>query len=188
MSYVGLNLLYNAEFDKTADANGVEIRSLDVAQQLSRLTSYNFGSLLANKRVVIFSAVGAFRDPTKPLDYNNRAFEIKELGVDDIICHTVNDPWVVSAWASHLNVPDINFIADGNGYLANRLGMWTDMSEENCGWRSWSYAAVVNNGIIEYFVSEPDMPIDVVIDKNPDMYEATNSQNIINYLSGTLGQ
>jgi peroxiredoxin len=185
MAYANLNLLYDCEFSVPEDANGNEVRNLDGWEIIdSSMSSYNLRSKLENQKVVMFSTVGTFRNPTKVLNFNSRAQELTALGVDRIICHIVADDFQTYAWAAHLNVPNIEFIADGNGYLATRLGMLYDASPDELGNRCWSYSSVVDNGVVSYWQQELGLPMDGPGNGNinVDAYAVTGPENLINYL------
>ena len=108
--------------------------------------------LFAGKRAVVFSLPGAFT-PTCST-YQLPGFEthyeaIKAMGVDEIYVSSVNDAFVMNAWAQHLNIKNVKVIPDGNGELAESLGMLIDMSAITFGKRSRRFAAVINNGTVE---------------------------------------
>ena len=185
MAYANLNLLYDCEFSYLLAANGTEVRSLDGWQVNDAAQgSYNLRTKLENQKVVMFSVAGTFRDPAKVIDFSNLVQELTGLGVDRVICHVVADHFQTYAWAAHLNVPDIEFIADGNGYLAARLGMLYDASPDDLGNRCWSYSSVVDNGVVSYWQQEPGLPMDGPGNGNinVDAYDITRPANLINYL------
>lgn len=185
MSYANLNLLYDCEFSYLLAANGTEVRSLDGWQVNDAAQgSYNLRTKLENQKVVMFSVVGTFRDPAKVIDFSNLVQELTGLGVDRVICHVVADHFQTYAWAAHLNVPNIEFIADGNGYLAARLGMLYDASPDDLGNRCWLYSSVVDNGVVSYWQQEPGLPMDGPGNGNinVDAYDVTRPANLINYL------
>jgi peroxiredoxin len=109
-------------------------------------------ALFANKKVVLFGVPGAFT-PTcsaKHLPgYVERADEIKAKGVDMIACVSVNDAFVMSAWAKDQKaVGKVTMIADGNGDFAKALGLELDLAVANMGLRNKRYAAVLENGVV----------------------------------------
>ena len=109
------------------------------------------GSLTAGKKVVIFAVPGAFT-PTCSLQhlpgYVQNASELKGKGVDDIICTSVNDAFVMDAWGKDQSADEITMVADGNGELAAALGLEMDGSGFGLGQRSQRYAMVVDDGVI----------------------------------------
>jgi len=184
MSYANLNLLYDCEFSYLPATDGTEIRNLDGWQvNNATLGSYNLRTKLENQKVVMFSVVGTFRDSAKVIDFSNHVQELTTLGVDRVICHVVADHYQTYAWAAHLNVPNIEFIADGNGYLATRLGMIFDASLSDLGDRCWPYSAVIENGAVTFWQQELGLPMDDPDDTfNIDVYDVARPDLIINYL------
>jgi peroxiredoxin len=184
MAYVDMNILLPFEFTVPVDTDDNEVRDQNVAQLVNELGSRNLRDLLADQQIVMFSVTGAWRQRHKVDDYQANAAAIKATGVDRIICHVVDDPWAVYAWAGWLNCPDIEFVADGNGKLAQRLGVLTDMSVEDCGNRAWQYSAFIDNGIVEYWNEEPNMPIEEVEpgDLNTDITNATTASDMLEWL------
>jgi peroxiredoxin len=141
--------------------------------------------LFNGKRVVIFSLPGAFT-PTCSA-YQLPGFEEKYndflgLGIDDIYCVSVNDGFVMNAWAQDQNIKNVKLIPDGNAYFTRSMGMLVRKSNLGFGERSWRYAAVVNNGIIEKLFVEDGQRDNA----DSDPYEVTTPENVLNYL--TLSQ
>jgi len=136
--------------------------------------------LFAGKRAVVFSLPGAFT-PTCST-YQLPGFEtyyeaIKAMGVDEIYVSSVNDAFVMNAWAQHLNIKNVKVIPDGNGELAESLGMLIDMSAITFGKRSRRFAAVINNGTVEQMFVEPEGTA-----TNPDPYGETSPESVMTYL------
>ncbi len=108
------------------------------------------GDLFGGRKVVLFSVPGAFT-PTcsaKHLPgFVGKADAIKAKGVDEIACVSVNDVFVMGAWAEAQNAGDkVTLLADGNGELAKAIGLDFDGSNFGMGTRSQRFAAVVDNG------------------------------------------
>lgn len=104
------------------------------------------------KRVALFSVPGAFT-PTcsaKHLPgYVEKAAELKAQGIDEIACTAVNDPFVMGAWNKASGSGDVTMLADGNGDLAEALGLTMDGSAFGLGKRGQRFSMVVNDGMIE---------------------------------------
>lgn len=114
--------------------------------------------LFKDKRVIVFGLPGAFT-PTcssKQLPgYEAMYDQFLEKGIDEIYCVSVNDGFVMHAWAKeHTDGFKVKCIADGNGELTRRLGMLVEKTNLGFGMRSWRYAAVINNGIVETMFAE----------------------------------
>ncbi len=140
------------------------------------------GDLFNGKRVVVFSLPGAFTPtcsnkqcPSFELAYD----EIKKLGVDEIYCISVNDAFVMYQWGKGLNIKRIKLIPDGSGTFTRRIGMLINKEHLGFGYRSWRYAMVVNNGVIEKWFEEPGINDDGT---DEDPYEQTDPETMINYL------
>jgi len=109
--------------------------------------------VFSGKRVALFAVPGAFT-PTcsaKHLPgFKERAAEFKEKGVDAIACTSVNDVFVMDAWARQQGVSgEIQMLADGNGAFAKSVDLEMDASGFGMGSRSQRYAMVVNDGVVE---------------------------------------
>ena len=114
--------------------------------------------IFANKRVVVFSLPGAFTPTCSTMQvpgFEAAYAEIRSLGVDEVYVLSVNDTFVMRKWMLDQGVENIQFIPDGNGEFTRQLGMLVDKSNLGFGPRSWRYAMVVNDGIIEHWLEEP---------------------------------
>ena len=115
--------------------------------------------IFANKTVIVFSLPGAFTPTCSSSHlprYNELAPKFFANGVDEIVCITVNDTFVMHAWAKDQDADKISFIPDGNGDFTQGMGLLVDKSDIGFGKRSWRYAMLVKNGIIEKMFIEPD--------------------------------
>ena len=141
--------------------------------------------LFDGKRVVVFSLPGAFT-PTCSA-YQLPGFEEKyddfhSLGIDDIYCISVNDGFVMNAWAQDQNIAKVKLIPDGNAYFTRSMGMLVTKSNLGFGDRSWRYAMVVDNGIITKLFVEDGMRDNA----DSDPYEKTTPENVLNYLRSSV--
>lgn len=112
------------------------------------------------KRVVLFSLPGAFT-PTCST-YQLPGFEdgfdaFRSKGVDDIYCLSVNDAFVMNQWAKAQGIKNVKVIPDGSGEFTRRMGMLVCKDNLGFGMRSWRYAAVINDGVIEAWFEEPGL-------------------------------
>ena len=113
-----------------------------------------------DKRIVLFSVPGAFT-PTcsaKHLPgFLTYASAFKEKKIDEIVCLSVNDPFVMKAWCDANKAGnDIIFIADGNASLSKEIGLTFDGSMYSLGFRSQRFAMVVTGLTVEkLFVEKP---------------------------------
>ncbi len=105
--------------------------------------------VFAGKKVVLVAVPGAFT-PTchaKHLPgFIQQAEALKAKGVDRIACVSVNDVYVLGAWAKQLGADAIEFLADGSATFTRAIGMELDLVERGLGSRSKRYAMIVDDG------------------------------------------
>jgi peroxiredoxin len=110
------------------------------------------GDYFKGKRVALFSVPGAFT-PTcsaKHLpSYVQKAGDLKGKGIDEIACTAVNDAFVMGAWGRADGGPEVTMLGDGNGDLAQALGLTMDGSGFGLGQRGSRWSMVVNDGTVE---------------------------------------
>ncbi len=134
--------------------------------------------LFSGKRVVVFSLPGAFTPTCSSAHvprFNELASQFKRHGVDDILCISVNDAFVMDAWKADQNADNITFVPDGNAEFTKEMGLLVDKQELGFGPRSWRYAMVVNDGIIEKMFVEPNKP--------GDPYEVSDADTVLKYVA-----
>jgi peroxiredoxin len=94
--------------------------------------------------------------------YIEKADEIRAKGVDDIICMSVNDAFVMDAWSKDRGAGEkVRLIADGNGDLAKALGLEMDGTGIGFGLRCQRFAAIVDDGTITKLAVEEPMKFEV---------------------------
>lgn len=112
-----------------------------------------------NKKVVMFGVPGAFT-PTcsgkHAPGFLKIADQLKSKGVNDIICLSVNDPFVMDAWSKCLNANEkIMMVADHAGNATKTLGLEIDLSTPGLGLRSKRYSMIIENGkVTKLFVED----------------------------------
>lgn len=110
------------------------------------------GDYFKGRRVALFAVPGAFT-PTcsaKHLPgFVEKDGELKAKGIDEIVCTSVNDPFVMGAWGKSSNADGMTMLADGNGDFAEALGLTMDGSKFGMGTRSQRYSMIVNDGRVE---------------------------------------
>lgn len=135
--------------------------------------------LFANKKVVAFGLPGAFT-PTCSSAHVPRYEELYDSfaaqGVDEILCFSVNDTFVMSAWKQAQGVQKVRFVPDGNGEFSRGMGLLVDKTELGFGPRSWRYAMVVEDGVVQKLFVEPDRP--------GDPYEVSDADTVLAWLGG----
>jgi peroxiredoxin len=116
--------------------------------------------LFSGKTVALFALPGAFT-PTcsaKHLPgFIEHAEELKQKGVDEIVCVSVNDAFVMGAWGEQQSAGEkVLMLADGNGDFTRALGLEMDATKFGMGKRSQRYAMVVEDGVVRQLnVEEP---------------------------------
>ncbi|XP_074276001.1 peroxiredoxin-2B [Silene latifolia] len=106
-------------------------------------------SLAAGKKVVLFGVPGAFT-PTCSMKhvpgFIEKAEELKSKGVEEILCISVNDPFVMKAWAkTYPENKHVKFLADGSATYTHALGLELDLTDKGLGVRSRRFALLVDD-------------------------------------------
>ncbi|HHC30270.1 MAG TPA: peroxiredoxin [Rhodobacterales bacterium] len=135
----------------------------------------------AGKRVVLFSLPGAFTPTCSTYQlpgYENGAPDFAAEGIEDIYCMSVNDSFVMNKWALGQELKNVKVIPDGSGQFTRQIGMLVDKDNLGFGMRSWRYAAVVNDGVIEAWFEEPGRA-----DNHPeDPYGVSSPETVLAWL------
>jgi len=135
----------------------------------------------ANKRVVVFSLPGAFTPTcsTYQLPGFEKGFtDFIAHGIDDIYCMSVNDSFVMNAWAKQQELKNVKVIPDGSGQFTRLMGMLVDKDNLGFGARSWRYAMVVNDGVIEAWFEEPGREDN----HGADPYGESSPETVLNWV------
>ena len=123
------------------------------------------GEVLGSGKVVLFAVPGAFTPGCSKIHlpgYVEHGDELKAKGVSTIACISVNDAWVMQAWADAQGATGkIVMLADGNGAFTEAMGLGADMSGAGLGSRSQRYAAIIEDGVISELEVEPKAGVDV---------------------------
>jgi len=134
--------------------------------------------LFANKTVVVFSLPGAFT-PTCSSSHLPRYDQLfsafKDNGVDEVFCVSVNDTFVMNAWADNLKVKNVTMIPDGNGEFTDKMGLLVEKQALGFGKRSWRYSMLVKNGVIEKMFIEEEKP--------GDPFGVSDADTMLNYIN-----
>lgn len=147
-------------------------------RQSSDWVDITSAELFDNKRVVLFALPGAFT-PTCSSSHLPRYNELypvfKANGIDDIYCLSVNDTFVMNAWQDDQNAHQITMLPDGNGEFSAGMDMLVDKTDLGFGKRSWRYAMIVNNGMIEKMFIEPDV--------EGDPFDVSDADTVLNFIN-----
>lgn len=123
-----------------------------------KMTNPHTNDLFAGKKVVLFAVPGAFTPTCSEAHlpgYVALADKLKAKGVDSIMCVSVNDAFVMSAWGKAQNAEEIMMLADGNAFFTKSIGL--DMNTSDFGGvRSQRYSMLVEDGVVTKLnVEEP---------------------------------
>jgi peroxiredoxin len=113
--------------------------------------------IFMSKKILIFSLPGAFTPTCSTYqlpNYEKLYDEFKELGIDEVYCVSVNDAFVMNAWAKSQGIEKVKMLPDGNAELTESLGMLVKKENLGFGARSWRYAALIENGIVKELFEE----------------------------------
>ena len=134
--------------------------------------------IFAGRTVIVFALPGAYTptcSTTHLPRYNELAPTFARLGVDEVVCLSVNDAFVMSEWQRDQNAPHVTFIPDGNGEFTDKMGLLVDKSDLGFGKRSWRYSMLVRDGVIEKQFVEPE--------KAGDPFEVSDADTMLKYLA-----
>jgi glutaredoxin-like protein len=134
--------------------------------------------LFDNKNVIVFALPGAFTptcSTTHLPRYDELAPVFKANGIDDIICISVNDAFVMNAWSANQHAKHITFIPDGNGEFSKAMDMLVEKNDLGFGNRSWRYSMLVKNGVIDKMFIEPEKP--------GDPFEVSDADTMLKYIN-----
>lgn len=137
--------------------------------------------LFGGKKVVLFALPGAFTPTCSAYQlpgFEEKYFEFKESGIDEIYCLSVNDAFVMNAWAKDQMITNVKLIPDGNGEFTDGMGMLVKKFNLGFAMRSWRYAAVINDGVIEQLFMEDGKEDNA----SGDPYEWSTPDKILKYV------
>ncbi len=120
--------------------------------------------LFNGKKVVLFAVPGAFTPTCSQAHlpgYVVAVDELKAKGVDTVACLSVNDVFVVDAWAKSQNAEHLTMLADGSAEYVTALGLTLDLTARGLGIRSDRFAMVVDNGVVTHLAQEEPGKLEV---------------------------
>ncbi len=133
------------------------------------------------KRVVLFALPGAFTPTcsTRHLPrYEELHDEFRAEGIDQIVCLSVNDAFVMYQWGKSQNAKNVFLLPDGSGEFTRKMGMLVDKSNLCFGMRSWRYSMLVEDGVIVKMFIE-----DGFSDNCPtDPFEVSDADTMMGFL------
>ena len=142
--------------------------------QDGRPAKLSLEEFVAGKKVVIFAVPGAFTPTCSEQHlpgFIRHAEAIKAKGVDEIICVSVNDVFVMDAWGRDQDADAIVMAGDGNGEFTQAIGLVLDGSKFGIGSRSERYAMIVDDGFVTKLAVE-----------GPGKFEVSKAERILSAL------
>ena len=136
--------------------------------------------IFAGKSVVIFSLPGAFTPTCSSSHvprYNQLVPTFREQGIDEVICISVNDAFVMNEWKRSQNADRVTFLPDGNGEFSEGMGLLVGKEDLGFGRRSWRYSMLVRDGVIEKMFIEPEEP--------GDPFHVSDADTMLKYLDSS---
>jgi glutaredoxin-like protein len=134
--------------------------------------------LFAGRKVVLFALPGAFT-PTCSTSHLPRYEELapafEKAGVDEIVCLSVNDAFVMEAWGKDQKADRVRLLPDGNGDFSRGMGMLVDKSDLGFGPRSWRYSMLVEDGVIRKMFIEREV--------EGDPYEVSDADTMLAHVA-----
>jgi len=134
--------------------------------------------IFGGRTVIVFSLPGAFTPTCSSSHvprFNQLAPTFRKLGVDEIVCISVNDAFVMDEWRESQKAWNLTFLPDGNGEFTEKMGMLVDKLDLGFGKRSWRYSMVVRDGVVEKMFVEPENP--------GDPYEVSDADTMLEHLA-----
>ncbi|MEO5701692.1 MAG: peroxiredoxin [Casimicrobiaceae bacterium] len=116
-------------------------------------TEVSIEDLTKGKKVVIFGLPGAFTPTCSAKhvpSYLGHIDELKKKNVDEVICLSVNDAFVMGAWAREQKTGDsIRMMGDGSGTYTKALGLELDLGPRGMGVRCQRFSMLVDDGVVK---------------------------------------
>ena len=138
--------------------------------------------IFKGKNVVVFALPGAFTPTCTNAHlpgYEAKYDELKNKGIDEVYCLSVNDAFTMFQWTKYLKVEKVKMLPDGNGDFTRLMGMLVKKENVGFGLRSWRYSMHVVDGEIKQMFIEPGL-----MDDSPDdPFEISDVDTMLNYLS-----
>ncbi len=141
--------------------------------------------IFGGKKVVLFALPGAFTptcSSTHLPGYDEHFSDFQELGIDEVICLSVNDAYVMNSWAKELGVKNITMLPDGSADFTRGMDMLVKKEDLGFGERSWRYSMFVDDGEIKKVFIEQGL-----MDNCPDdPFEVSDAETMLAFLKGMV--
>lgn len=139
---------------------------------------FTSAEIFDGKTIIVFSLPGAFTPTCSSAHvprYNDLVPAFRQQGVDEVICVSVNDGFVMDAWQQDQKADKIRFLPDGSGHFTRGMGMLVDRDDLGFGQRSWRYSMLVRDGIVEKMFIEPE--------EAGDPFHVSDADTMLRYLA-----
>ncbi|MEE4186031.1 MAG: glutathione peroxidase [Gammaproteobacteria bacterium] len=134
--------------------------------------------IFAGKTVVVFSLPGAFTPTCSSQHvprYNELVSTFKANGVDEVVCVSVNDAFVMNEWQIDQCADNLRFLPDGTGEFTKGMGMLVNKDDLGFGMRSWRYSMLVRDGVVEKMFIEPEV--------EGDPFDVSDADTMLKYIN-----
>lgn len=140
--------------------------------------------IFKGKNIILFGIPGAFTptcSSTHAPGYEKNYKEFKKLGVDEVICLSVNDAFVMFQWAKNLKIKNVFMLPDGNADFTTKVGMLVKKNNLGFGNRSWRYSMHIVNGVVKKIFVEKGMKDNM----KTDPFLVSDAETMLTYLKTT---
>ena len=132
--------------------------------------------LFGGKTVALFAVPGAFTPTCSNQHlpgFIEKSEELRDAGVDTIVCMSVNDAFVMGAWGQQQGATGkVMMVGDGNAELTQKMGLSVDSSGFGMGTRSARFSMIVRDGVLEA----------LNIEQNPGQAVDSGAENLLSQL------
>ena len=161
------------------DNTGSKIPSINFKiQKNHQWINLSTEEIFNNKTVVVFALPGAYTPTCSSSHlprYNELAPVLKANGVDEVVCVSVNDTFVMNAWSKDQEAENVLMIPDGSGEFTDAMGMLVNKNDIGFGSRSWRYSMLVKDGTIEKMFIEAEV--------EGDPFEVSDADTMLKYIN-----
>tara|TARA_B100001113_G_scaffold283469_1_gene238533 strand:- start:379 stop:876 length:498 start_codon:yes stop_codon:yes gene_type:complete len=161
---------------------GDRVPSVDLPVRVDgEFKNLNTGEEFAGQRVIVFALPGAFTPTCSTFQlpgFEEQFGSFMEKGINNIYCLSVNDTFVMNAWFTAQGIEKVKPLPDGSGRFTTEMG--ANVAKDNLGFgiRSWRYAMVLDDGVIESIFVEDGFTDNA----DTDPYEVSSPENVLNSL------
>jgi peroxiredoxin len=152
-------------------------------QVLGEIQATDTVEIFEDKKIVVFGVPAAFTlTSTKHIkEYEDKYQEIKEQGIDEVYCTSVNDSFVMNAWMEDTEITKVKPLADGEGVFAQGMGMLVNKPAQGLGMRSWRYSMLVIGAEVKKLFEEPGKNH---LSEDDDPLGLSSAENMLKFMKG----